>query len=73
MALVFCLHVCLCEGVRSAGTGVTGSCKLPCGFRELNSGHLGEQPGLLGTVSLILTDLKYTMVVNHARWTPVSI
>ena len=25
-ALVFCLHVCLCEGVRSSGTRVTDSC-----------------------------------------------
>lgn len=30
-ALVLFLHVCLCEGVRSPGTEVTGRCELPCG------------------------------------------
>ena len=29
--LVFLLHVCLCEGARSPGTGVTDSCELLCG------------------------------------------
>jgi hypothetical protein len=28
---VFCLHVCLCEGARSPGTGVTDNCELSCG------------------------------------------
>jgi hypothetical protein len=37
-ALVFCWHVCLCEGVRNSGTGVTGRCEPPCGFWELNPG-----------------------------------
>ncbi|KAL6037814.1 hypothetical protein STEG23_009138, partial [Scotinomys teguina] len=27
--LVFCLHVYLCEGVGSPGTGITDSCELP--------------------------------------------
>jgi hypothetical protein len=44
---VFCLHVCLCEGVRSPGTGVTDSCKLPCGCWKLNPSALEEQPMLL--------------------------
>lgn len=30
-ASVFCLHLCLCEGVRSLGTGITGSRELLCG------------------------------------------
>jgi hypothetical protein len=46
-ALVFCLHVCLCKGVRSSGTGVTDRCELPCGCWELNLGPLEEQPVLL--------------------------
>jgi hypothetical protein len=29
--LFVCFYVGLCEGVRSPGTGVTDSCKLPCG------------------------------------------
>ena len=48
-ALVFCLHVCLCEGVRAPGTGVTDSCELPCGCWGLIQGHLEEQPVLLTT------------------------
>jgi hypothetical protein len=35
--------VCLCEGVRSSGTGVTDRCELPCGCWELNLGPLKEQ------------------------------
>ena len=41
---VFCLYVCLCEVVRSSGTGVTDSCELPCGCWELNTYPLEEQP-----------------------------
>jgi hypothetical protein len=44
--LVFCLHVCLCEGVRCLGTGVTDSCELLCGHRELNVSLPEEQPVL---------------------------
>ena len=40
------MHVCLCEGVGSPGTGVTDSCELPYGCWELNSGFLEEQPVL---------------------------
>jgi hypothetical protein len=31
-ALMFCQHVCPCEGVRSSGTGVTGSYELLRGY-----------------------------------------
>jgi hypothetical protein len=48
-ALVFCLHVCLCEGVRSPGTGVTDIYELPCECWELNLGPLEKQPALLTT------------------------
>lgn len=42
-SLVLYLHVCLCEG------RVTGSCRLPCGYWELNRGPLEEQPVLFNT------------------------
>ena len=35
---MFCLSVCLCEGVRVPGTGVTDSCELPRGCWEMNLG-----------------------------------
>ena len=35
------------EGVRSPGTEVTDSCKLPRGCWDLNPGSPGEQPELL--------------------------
>ena len=41
--LVFCLHVCLYEGVRCPRTGVKDSCGPPCGCWELNSNPLEEQ------------------------------
>ena len=47
--LVFCLHVCLCEAVRSPGTGVLGRCERPCGCEELNPGPLKELPVFLTT------------------------
>jgi hypothetical protein len=47
MLLVFRLHVCLCEGVRSPGTGVIDRFKLPCVCWELNPGPLEEQDMLL--------------------------
>jgi hypothetical protein len=43
-ALVYRLHVCLREGIRSPGTGVTESCELPRGCWELYQDPLGEQP-----------------------------
>jgi hypothetical protein len=45
----FCLHVYLCEDVRSPETGVTGICKLPCRCWELNPGPLESQSVLLTT------------------------
>ena len=41
------LSVCLCEGVRFPGAGVTDSCEPPCGCWELNLGPLEEQPVLI--------------------------
>ena len=46
---MYCLHVCLCEGVWSPGTGITGSCELPHGCWKLNWGPLEEQPVTLTT------------------------
>jgi hypothetical protein len=46
---MFCLHVYLCEGVRSPVTGVTDSCELPCGCWELSLGPLEDQPVPLTT------------------------
>lgn len=40
--LMFCLHLCLYEGV-----GITDSCEPPCGYWELNQGPPEEQPVLL--------------------------
>ena len=45
--MVFCLNVCLCEGVIFPGTGVTDGCELPCGCWELKVGSLEEYPMLL--------------------------
>ena len=47
--LVFCLHICLSEGVRFPRTGVTDRCKLQWGCWELNPGPLQEQSVLLTT------------------------
>jgi hypothetical protein len=40
---VFWLHICLCDGARSPGTGVTDRCELLCGCWELNPGPLEGQ------------------------------
>ena len=37
----------LCKCVRFPGTGITDSCKLPCGCWELNQVPLKEQPMVL--------------------------
>ena len=52
------LYVCLGEGVRSPGTGVTDSCELPCGCWELNLGPLQEQHVLLTTEPLLQPPTK---------------
>jgi hypothetical protein len=43
-ALAFCLHVCLCVGVKSLGTGLqtVASCHVVAG--NWNSGPVEEQP-----------------------------
>ena len=41
--LVFCLLVCLCEGARSPGMGITDSCELLCRCWELNLNPLAKQ------------------------------
>lgn len=44
---IYCLHVCLCEGDRSTGTGATDICELPSGCWEQNPGPPEEQSVLL--------------------------
>ena len=44
---MFCLLVCLCEGVRNPGTGVIDACELPCRYWELNPDPLEDEPVLL--------------------------
>lgn len=46
---MFCLHVCLCEGVRNPETGVNDSCELPHKCWEQNRRPLEDQPLLLTT------------------------
>jgi hypothetical protein len=41
---MFCLHVCLCEGI---GSREYGSCELPCACWELKLGPLEDQSVLL--------------------------
>ena len=44
---MFCLLVCLCETIRSSGTGVEDSFELPCRCWELNPGwELTTEPSL---------------------------
>ena len=50
--------VCLCEGIRSSGTGVTDSCELPCGCWGLNPGPLEEQPVVLTAEPSLQLDLN---------------
>ena len=55
--------MCLCEGVRFPGTGVTDSSELLCGCCELNLdplGHLEKLPALL-TSELSLQPLAQTL------------
>ena len=49
-SLVFCLYVCLHEGAKSPGTGVTDSYELSCGCWELNLGPLKEQPDKIALI-----------------------
>jgi hypothetical protein len=50
--LMFCLHVCLCVGVRPPGAGVTDNCQLPCRHWELNWGSLVENHRTISPVFL---------------------
>ena len=61
--LLFYLHTCLCEGVRSAAGRVTVSYALPCECWELNPGPREEQPVLL-TIDPSLPSLGFSFV----RW-----
>lgn len=44
---MFCLHIYVCEGANSPGTGITESSELPCGCWQLKLGPLEEQPVFL--------------------------
>lgn len=46
-SLMFCLPICVCDGVRSPGTGVPDSGELPHGGWELNLSSPEEQPMFL--------------------------
>jgi len=51
--VLFCLHVCLCEGVRSPVTGIIDICEGLYECWDLNLGTLEEQPVLLTTESFL--------------------
>lgn len=57
--ILFGLHVCLCEGIRSPGTEVTDSCDLPGGCWELNLDPRAEWP-VLSTAEPSLQPLSET-------------
>lgn len=62
-ALMLCLHVGLCEGTRFPGTGLTDSCKLPGGCRDLNPCPLEELPVYL-TIEASLQAVKPLLMVS---------
>lgn len=62
-ALMLCLHVGLCEGARFPGTGLTDSCKLPGGCRDLNPDPLEELPVHL-TIEASLQAVKPLLMVS---------
>lgn len=45
---MFYLHLCLCESVKSPGTGVIDRCELPVGARNWGGGGLGSSGGSCG-------------------------
>lgn len=53
-----CMPACVMESkeareeVRSSGTGGANACELPCGFWDMNSGPLQDQPVLSADPSL---------------------
>ena len=60
------------EGVRSTGTRITDSCKLPCGCWESNLGPLGGQPALFTMEpSLQPPSRQLNVRVNKNAWTRV--
>jgi hypothetical protein len=63
--LVICLHVCLCEGVRSPETGIANSCELPYECWELNLGPLKEQPVLLTTEPSLQPHRSFDVMTNN--------
>ena len=68
---VFCLHVCLYEGIISPGTAVTENCELACGCWELNPGPLEELNQVLWKSSqcyrpsLGILKASYYETLNH--------
>lgn len=58
-ALLLCLHVCLCEGVGSSGTGLTASCELTGGCWE---------PTVLSTAELSLQAPVARILMFLLKW-----
>lgn len=71
-ALVFCLHMCLCEeGVRSPGTGIVDSYELPWRCWELMPSPLEEQQVLLAAEPR--GGFSWSDYVKKAGWPPPSL
>jgi hypothetical protein len=64
-------HMCQERDIESPGTGVTGSCELPCVCWELNLGPLEHQP-VLSTMEpflqLLLFHFIFKKVVKILLW-----
>lgn len=67
--MYMCMHVCLCtacmqclwrrgKSLRFSGTGVSGSCKLPCACWESNLGLLEEQPVFVSAEPVLQSQLS---------------
>lgn len=54
-ASVFYLHVCLCEGVRFPGTGVTDSCEPPTGNEPQSSEGAASAPNRWSVILMTLS------------------
>ena len=61
---LFCLHVCLYEGVGSPEIGVTDNYELPCCSWELNSGRLEDQPSYQLLFCLFLNPIMMAHTYN---------
>lgn len=57
-AVVFCLHVCLCEGIGSLGTGFRGRC------RESNPGPLEKQLVLSAESSFLASRFPLSLLLR---------